>query len=250
MSENAVLACQELGVDISDHTARRITGEEIPVWDLYFPMSKTHGYILEQAGVPNQKIYVPHYIPDPFGQDLEVYRQCRDKLRGELEAFSPTACPGCWCSSSRKGGSGRERDTYGPGAPGRPAALERACFPRPWSREALEEELYNPAACFLVAAEGDRVLGYGGMHCAAGECYVDNSPWTPACRPAGGGLGPWSPPFGRRPRPGAGSFSPWRCGPPTQGRLPCIPAWAFRAWAAGKIFTPARGGLPCSSPWG
>ena len=50
------------------------------------------------------------------------------------------------------------------------AALERACFPRPWSREALEEELYNPAACFLVAAEGDRVLGYGGMHCAAGEC--------------------------------------------------------------------------------
>lgn len=87
VSENAVLACQELGVDISDHTARRITGEEIPVWDLYFPMSKTHGYILEQAGVPNQKIYVPHYIPDPFGQDLEVYRQCRDKLRGELEAF-------------------------------------------------------------------------------------------------------------------------------------------------------------------
>ena len=47
------------------------------------------------------------------------------------------------------------------------AALERACFPRPWSREALAEELENPAACFLVAAEGDRVLGYGGMHCAA-----------------------------------------------------------------------------------
>ena len=87
VSDYAVTVCQELGVDISQHTARRLTGEEIPVWDLYFPMSKTHGYILEQAGVPAQKIYVPHYIPDPFGQGLEVYRQCRDKLRGELAAF-------------------------------------------------------------------------------------------------------------------------------------------------------------------
>ena len=30
VSENAVLACQELGVDISDHTARRITGRRSP----------------------------------------------------------------------------------------------------------------------------------------------------------------------------------------------------------------------------
>lgn len=87
VSENAVLACQELGVDISDHTARRITGEEIPVWDLYFPMSKTHGYILGQAGVPQTKIYIPKYIADPYGGDLEEYRACRDKLAQQLEIF-------------------------------------------------------------------------------------------------------------------------------------------------------------------
>ena len=69
------------------HEARRITGEEIPVWDLFFTMSKTHGYILEQAGVPAQKIYIPSYIEDPFGQDLEAYRVCRDKLREELKIF-------------------------------------------------------------------------------------------------------------------------------------------------------------------
>ena len=67
------------------------------------------------------------------------------------------------------------------------AALERTCFSRPWSREALAEELENPAACFLVAAEGGRVLGYGGMHCAAGECYVDNIAVDPACRRQGVG---------------------------------------------------------------
>ena len=66
VSENAVLACREIGVDISDHTARRISGEELSVWDLYFPMSKTHGYILAQAGVPQTKIYIPKYIADPL----------------------------------------------------------------------------------------------------------------------------------------------------------------------------------------
>ncbi len=73
VSENAVAACREIGVDISEHTARRITGEELPVWDLYFPMSKTHGYILGQAGVPQTKIYIPKYIADPYGGDLEEY---------------------------------------------------------------------------------------------------------------------------------------------------------------------------------
>ena len=87
VSENAVLACREIGVDISEHTARRITGEELPVWDLYFPMSKTHGYILAQAGVPTTKIYIPKYIADPYGQELEVYREVREKLQGQLQLF-------------------------------------------------------------------------------------------------------------------------------------------------------------------
>lgn len=87
VSENAVLACREIGVEIEGQEARRITGEEIPVWDLFFTMSKTHAYILEQAGVPSQKIYIPSYIDDPFGQSLQVYRRCRDKLQEELQRF-------------------------------------------------------------------------------------------------------------------------------------------------------------------
>lgn len=90
VSENAVLACREREIDISDHTARKLTGDELDVWDLYFSMSKTHGYILGQAGVPQTKIYIPHYIDDPFGQGLDVYRQCRDKLEYELEVFYRT----------------------------------------------------------------------------------------------------------------------------------------------------------------
>ena len=87
MCQNAVLACKEIGVDISGHIARRFTPEEIDVWDVYFTMSKTHAYILMQAGVPAEKIYVPHYIDDPYGGDLNTYRKCRDKICEELQTF-------------------------------------------------------------------------------------------------------------------------------------------------------------------
>lgn len=50
-------------------------------------MSKTHGYILGQAGVPQTKIYIPKYIADPYGGYLEEYRACRDKLCQQLETF-------------------------------------------------------------------------------------------------------------------------------------------------------------------
>ena len=42
---------------------------------------------LAQAGVPAERIYVPHYIEDPFGGDLDTYRRCRDKLCEELQRF-------------------------------------------------------------------------------------------------------------------------------------------------------------------
>ena len=58
-SENAVLACKEIGVDISGHIARRFTPEEIDVWD----------------------------VDDPYGGDLNTYRKCRDKICEELQTF-------------------------------------------------------------------------------------------------------------------------------------------------------------------
>ena len=58
------------------------------------------------------------------------------------------------------------------------AELERLCFSRPWSREALLAELTNPVAAFFTAVEGEaereEILGYAGMHCPSGECYLDN----------------------------------------------------------------------------
>ncbi len=65
------------------------------------------------------------------------------------------------------------------------AELERLCFSRPWSREGLEAELGNPAAVFYVALSGEEIAGYAGMHCAAGECYLDNVAVFPKFRRRG-----------------------------------------------------------------
>ena len=54
------------------------------------------------------------------------------------------------------------------------AELEKLCFSRPWSQKALEDEVDNPRAYFVTAVDGDKILGYGGMHCSHMECYIDN----------------------------------------------------------------------------
>lgn len=64
-------------------------------------------------------------------------------------------------------------------------AIERACFSQPWSRGAFEEELAAENAVYLVAREGERVLGYGGMRYALDEYYVDNIAVDPARRRRG-----------------------------------------------------------------
>lgn len=54
------------------------------------------------------------------------------------------------------------------------ADLEKLCFSRPWSQKSLDDQVDLPQAYFVTAMEGEAILGYGGMHCAARECYIDN----------------------------------------------------------------------------
>lgn len=66
------------------------------------------------------------------------------------------------------------------------ARLEQLCFSEPWSEAGLAAELNNETAFFRVAEdEGGKVLGYVGMHCVAGECYIDNVAVFPQARRRG-----------------------------------------------------------------
>ena len=55
------------------------------------------------------------------------------------------------------------------------AALERACFSRPWSEESLQGELWNDSAVVIVAeGEDGSVLGYAGLQTVLDEGYINN----------------------------------------------------------------------------
>lgn len=66
------------------------------------------------------------------------------------------------------------------------AQLEQICFSEPWSEAGLAAELRQSTARFRVAEGADgTVLGYVGMHCVAGECYIDNVAVFPHARRKG-----------------------------------------------------------------
>lgn len=66
------------------------------------------------------------------------------------------------------------------------AELERVCFPDPWSRNMLKEELENDLAAFLVALDAQgAVVGYAGLQVVLDEGYILNVAVRPDCRRQG-----------------------------------------------------------------
>jgi [ribosomal protein S18]-alanine N-acetyltransferase len=52
--------------------------------------------------------------------------------------------------------------------------VEQLSFLTPWSREAFTGELMQTYTVYLVAREGDKVIGYGGMHVVFEDSHVTN----------------------------------------------------------------------------
>ena len=49
------------------------------------------------------------------------------------------------------------------------AAVEAACFARPWSEASLRGSLESPCGLFVGLWQGERLIGYAGMHLVLGE---------------------------------------------------------------------------------
>ncbi len=54
------------------------------------------------------------------------------------------------------------------------AALEKLCFSQPWSEKSVAYELTNPLSEWLVALDGDRVVGYVGSQTVMAEADMMN----------------------------------------------------------------------------
>ncbi|NLB37304.1 MAG: low molecular weight phosphatase family protein [Clostridiales bacterium] len=73
-SPNAVAAAKELGADISPHRSKPLNPYMCNQTQLFVCMTQSHAQALMRY-VPENKIIVLN-IPDPFGGDLDAYREC------------------------------------------------------------------------------------------------------------------------------------------------------------------------------
>ena len=62
------------------------------------------------------------------------------------------------------------------------AALEAVCFSAPWSEHAVAGELTNPLSLWLVAIDGEKVVGYIGSQSVMGEADMMNIAVLPEYR--------------------------------------------------------------------
>mgnify|MGYP001324847074 CR=1 FL=1 len=88
-SANSIQALKKVGLDLCNHRSRKITRDLVDASIVLFCMTDMHRDLLNQMfgdlDVPillfREKLpSVRHQIPDPYGQSLNAYENCRDDL--------------------------------------------------------------------------------------------------------------------------------------------------------------------------
>ena len=88
VSPNAVIVCNEIGIDISDHKPRIIRERDIDITDIYVVMTISHAETLVSIGVPREKICIlGGGVPDPCCSDLVTYLRCSKYIEESIDAF-------------------------------------------------------------------------------------------------------------------------------------------------------------------
>ncbi len=159
-SENAVTAMQEIDIDISSHRSRQITFYDIESADIIVALSNSHFNYLSQIPETNDKLrLLGNGISDPYMQDLDVYRKCRDEIElAIVDMFLNLEISQMTIADVPK-----------------IAEIEAETFKKSaWSEKGIADELHNPLAHFIVARSDGLVLGYTGFHFVADEAYMAN----------------------------------------------------------------------------
>lgn len=89
VAENAVEALREIGIELAGHVPTPLSSVPLAQFDQIYVMSYAH-----KRAVLNAARQVPNFgnrlvvmdIVDPYGQDLDAYRSCRDALSDFLSA--------------------------------------------------------------------------------------------------------------------------------------------------------------------
>ena len=169
-NEKAISVMNEEGIDISSHISKTVSVFDFKNADKIVCLSSSHKQILMQF-VPEEKLMVlGNGISDPFGADIDTYRNCRDEIfKAVDEMLKEINVIPMEIRHIEK-----------------IAELERICFSSPWSKEAILDS-FKRGTKFLVAERLDEMLGYIGISCILDEGYVTNVAVFPEFRKQGVG---------------------------------------------------------------
>jgi ribosomal-protein-alanine N-acetyltransferase len=171
-SQNSVQVMSEIGIDISLHRSAVITASHIDWADRIYCMTDSHKAALLGAGINKGKLFVlGEGIPDPFGRDINAYRQCRDEIIRAVDSIDFSAQSAVCIMSDESEADGIE-------------AIEKQCFSKPWSKKSITESFLHGTRFFIYKEQG-KTVGYMGISCILDEGYITNIAVLPKRRRKG-----------------------------------------------------------------
>ncbi|MDR3344898.1 MAG: low molecular weight phosphatase family protein [Oscillospiraceae bacterium] len=87
-SEHAIAAAHALGADISAHRSRRLTPEIAERADVIIAMGDYHEQVLRVHYPHKRVMLLGSGIDDPYGEDLEAYKECALQIQDALEKLA------------------------------------------------------------------------------------------------------------------------------------------------------------------
>lgn len=175
VSENSILAMEEIGIDIGGQVSEQLELFDIAWADKILCMSESHKTVLCLYGDPKKVSVLGNGVPDPFGQDLNAYKKCRQFITYSIDTLVSNG----FFSEMTVISIEREHiNTI--------AELEKICFSTPWSIDSLLDA-FKSGTKFFVAVQNKKVLGYIGISCILDEGYITNVAVFPDSRQKGVG---------------------------------------------------------------
>ncbi len=157
-AENAITALAEIGIDISGHRSSLMSTYYLDVCDYFICMDETNYGIMEVCA-GEKAILLGDGIDDPFGGDIDVYRNCAKQISDELDKLLNSEL---FFQTELMTQDDIEIVSQ----------IEKENFSEPWSFESFKSEINNALSISYVEKYLDKTVGYVTAQIINPEAYI------------------------------------------------------------------------------
>lgn len=145
-AENAVAVLAEMDIDLSFHRSSRISNYVVDVCDYIICMDKIN-YGMMELVAGEKAILLGCGIDDPYGGDIDVYRECAKQISDEIDKLLMSDLFFSTHLMEKEDVSVVSK-------------IEKSNFSEPWSKNSFIEELDNKLSICYVEKFLSKPIGY------------------------------------------------------------------------------------------